>query len=182
MAHHDPGMCPVDCTELFGKRARMAEPYRPHHRPASTYEWYGDCHSLPSRERILRQLERGPTIYAGPGEQDAIRWHNRSSDRQPGRDVLQGLGATDIPGFDLYPQEFNATDPTRWNRVPMWLEGAHRSLPSDKPLYLSELQGGSFDASRRRIGGQPPDYRPASPGIARSLICICRRRQMFRSG
>jgi beta-galactosidase GanA len=61
---------------------------------------------------------------------------------------VQGLGATDIPGFDIYPQEFDAANPARWNRVPMWLEGAHRSLPSDKPLYLSELQGGSFDPWR----------------------------------
>jgi beta-galactosidase GanA len=58
---------------------------------------------------------------------------------------VQGLGATDIPGFDLYPQGFDASNPTRWNRVPIWLEGAHRSLPPDKPLYVSELQGGSFD-------------------------------------
>jgi beta-galactosidase len=39
----------------------------------------------------------------------------------------QGVGATDIPGWDIYPWEFDATKPTRWNPVPIWLENAHQS-------------------------------------------------------
>ena len=58
---------------------------------------------------------------------------------------VTGLGATDIVGFDNYPQGFNASNPTAWSAVPNYYEGIHESLPSDKPLYLSEFQGGSFD-------------------------------------
>src|SRR5271166_4879139 len=58
---------------------------------------------------------------------------------------VTGLGATDIVGFDNYPQGFNASNPTAWSAVSNYYEGIHESLPSDKPLYLSEFQGGSFD-------------------------------------
>jgi beta-galactosidase GanA len=58
---------------------------------------------------------------------------------------LTGLGATDIPGFDSYPQGFDASNPSHWSPVLEWLEGAHQGLPSDKPLYFPEFQGGSFD-------------------------------------
>jgi beta-galactosidase GanA len=58
---------------------------------------------------------------------------------------LTGLGATDLPGFDSYPQGFDASNPLHWSPVPEWLEGAHQSLPPDKPLYFPEFQGGSFD-------------------------------------
>ncbi|MBV8481547.1 MAG: beta-galactosidase [Verrucomicrobia bacterium] len=56
-----------------------------------------------------------------------------------------GLGATDIAGFDIYPQGFDASNPTQWNPVPEWLEASHDALPSNEPLYLPEFQGGSFD-------------------------------------
>jgi len=58
---------------------------------------------------------------------------------------LTGLGATDIPGFDSYPQGFDASNPLKWNPVPEWLEAVHQSLPPDKPLYFPEFQSGSFD-------------------------------------
>jgi hypothetical protein len=58
---------------------------------------------------------------------------------------VTGLGATDIVGFDSYPQGFDATNPTVWNPIPNWLEGTHQSLPPDKPLYLAEFQGGAFN-------------------------------------
>lgn len=58
---------------------------------------------------------------------------------------VTGLGATDIAGFDNYPQGFDASNPLVWNGVPDYYEGVHQSLPPDKPLFLSEFQGGSFD-------------------------------------
>jgi Glycosyl hydrolases family 35/Beta-galactosidase, domain 2 len=58
---------------------------------------------------------------------------------------VTGLGATNLVGFDNYPQGFDASQPTVWNGVPDYYEGLHASLPSDKPLYLAEFQGGSFD-------------------------------------
>src|SRR5260370_8213323 len=48
---------------------------------------------------------------------------------------LTGLGATDIAGFDSYPQGFDASNPTQWNPVPEGLESAHQALPRNEPLY-----------------------------------------------
>ncbi|HYZ73268.1 MAG TPA: beta-galactosidase, partial [Chthoniobacterales bacterium] len=56
-----------------------------------------------------------------------------------------GSGATDIAGFDIYPQGFDASNPTQWNPVPEGLEAEHDALPVNEPLYLPEFQGGSFD-------------------------------------
>jgi hypothetical protein len=75
---------------------------------------------------------------------------------------LTGLGATDLPGFDSYPQGFDASNPFWWSPVPEWLEGAHQSLPPDKPLYFR-----SFKAAPS-ILGQVQGTQPAIPLLDRT--------------
>lgn len=56
---------------------------------------------------------------------------------------LEGLGATDIPGYDSYPLEFDCTKPDRWNGV--YDFSGERERTSRWPLFFPEFQGGSFD-------------------------------------
>jgi beta-galactosidase GanA len=51
-----------------------------------------------------------------------------------------GIGATDLPGWDLYPQGFNCGNPTTWRGLPTYT----RPRP-DRPLAVWEYGSGSFD-------------------------------------
>ena len=155
-AETDSGGFPGWLTSIQGRARSTAPDYL-----ANAQEWLSHIDPIIARHQLTNgtgtviacQVENEFYDKSSGGQQYMQRLENKM--RSDGITVpltgnhdatfVQGLGATDIPGFDIYPQEFDATNPTRWNRVPMWLEGAHRSLPSDKPLYLSELQGGSYD-------------------------------------
>jgi beta-galactosidase len=56
---------------------------------------------------------------------------------------VQGVGATDIPGQDAYPLDFDCTRPDRWNAL-YDFAGERRAL-KDVPLFFPEYQGGAFD-------------------------------------
>jgi beta-galactosidase len=56
---------------------------------------------------------------------------------------VEGLGATDIPGQDSYPLDFDCTRPERWNAV--YDFSAERRELTRTPLFFPEYQGGAFD-------------------------------------
>ncbi|QWT22205.1 beta-galactosidase [Bacillus sp. NP157] len=56
---------------------------------------------------------------------------------------FDGVGATDIPGFDSYPMDFDCTRPERWNAV--YDFSAERQGLTRWPLFFPEYQGGAFD-------------------------------------
>ncbi|NID14664.1 beta-galactosidase [Luteibacter yeojuensis] len=56
---------------------------------------------------------------------------------------VQGLGATDIPGHDSYPLDFDCTRPERWNAI--YDFSAERRELTRTPLFFPEYQGGAFD-------------------------------------
>jgi len=51
-----------------------------------------------------------------------------------------GVGATELPGWDLYPQGFNCGNPSQWRGLPTYT----RPNP-DRPLAVWEYGSGSFD-------------------------------------
>jgi len=57
---------------------------------------------------------------------------------------VEGLGATDIPGQDSYPLDFDCTRPERWNAI--YDFSAERRELTHTPLFFPEYQGGAFDA------------------------------------
>ncbi|MGE7136724.1 beta-galactosidase [Luteibacter sp. NPDC031894] len=56
---------------------------------------------------------------------------------------VEGLGATDIPGQDSYPLDFDCTRPERWNGI--YDFSAERRELTRAPLFFPEYQGGAFD-------------------------------------
>lgn len=56
---------------------------------------------------------------------------------------VEGLGATDIPGQDSYPLDFDCTRPDRWNGI--YDFSAERRALTRTPLFFPEYQGGAFD-------------------------------------
>lgn len=56
---------------------------------------------------------------------------------------VEGLGATDIPGQDSYPLDFDCTRPERWNAI--YDFSAERRELTHAPLFFPEYQGGAFD-------------------------------------
>ncbi len=56
---------------------------------------------------------------------------------------VEGLGATDIPGQDSYPLDFDCTRPERWNAI--YDFSAERRELTRTPLFFPEYQGGAFD-------------------------------------
>lgn len=56
-----------------------------------------------------------------------------------------GVGAVDVNGYDEYPQRFDCTHPTSWAPLPERSLARARKAIGDKPLFLLEYQGGSFD-------------------------------------
>ncbi|HLI97291.1 MAG TPA: beta-galactosidase, partial [Candidatus Baltobacteraceae bacterium] len=63
----------------------------------------------------------------------------------PGR-WAKGVGAVDINGYDSYPQGFDCTHPDRWS--PLYersMRRAREAAGPNKPFFLLEYQGGSFD-------------------------------------
>lgn len=58
-------------------------------------------------------------------------------------DYVTGQGATQIPGFDNYPDGFNCNDKQNYSPVGdlWWLHGVY----TNSPVYVPEYQGGSFD-------------------------------------
>ena len=56
---------------------------------------------------------------------------------------VEGLGATDIPGQDSYPLDFDCTRPDRWNGIYDFSE--ERRELTHVPLFFPEYQGGAFD-------------------------------------
>jgi beta-galactosidase len=56
---------------------------------------------------------------------------------------VEGLGATDIPGQDSYPLDFDCTRPERWNAI--YDFSAERRALTRVPLFFPEYQGGAFD-------------------------------------
>jgi len=56
---------------------------------------------------------------------------------------VEGLGATDIPGQDSYPLDFDCTRPERWNAI--YDFSAERRELTHTPLFFPEYQGGAFD-------------------------------------
>ncbi|HEX4221253.1 MAG TPA: beta-galactosidase, partial [Pseudonocardiaceae bacterium] len=56
---------------------------------------------------------------------------------------ITGQGATQVPGYDEYPDGFNCAQQNNFNPPgDQW--GLHASTPNS-PLYFPEFQGGSFD-------------------------------------
>jgi beta-galactosidase len=56
---------------------------------------------------------------------------------------VEGVGATDIPGQDSYPLDFDCTRPERWNGI--YDFSAERRELTRTPLFFPEYQGGAFD-------------------------------------
>lgn len=56
---------------------------------------------------------------------------------------VSGLGATDIPGQDSYPLDFDCSRPERWNAI--YDFSAERRELTHAPLFFPEYQGGAFD-------------------------------------
>jgi beta-galactosidase GanA len=155
-AETDSGGFPGWLTTIKGRARSTDTDYL-----AGAYEWLGQVDPIIARHQLTNgtgsviacQVENEFYDNSSIGQQYMQDLENKM--RSDGITVpltgnhnatfLTGLGATDIPGFDSYPQGFDASNPLKWNPVPEWLEGAHQSLPPDKPLYFPEFQGGSFD-------------------------------------
>lgn len=56
---------------------------------------------------------------------------------------ITGLGAVNLPGFDSYPQGFDASDPQKWSQVPDFT--VNQPLLQNSPLFSAEFQGGTTD-------------------------------------
>jgi beta-galactosidase GanA len=155
-AETDSGGFPGWLTTIKGRARSTDADYL-----AGAYEWLGQADPIIARHQLTNgtgsviacQVENEFYDNSSVGQQYMQDLENKM--RSDGITVpltgnhnatfLTGLGATDIPGFDGYPLGFDASNPLKWNPVPEWLEGAHQNLPSDKPLYFPEFQGGSFD-------------------------------------
>lgn len=155
-AETDSGGFPGWLTTIKGRARSTATDYL-----AAAYEWLSQVDPIIARHQLTNgtgsviacQVENEFYDSSSVGQQYMQDLENKM--RTDGLTVpltgnhnstfLIGLGATDIPGFDSYPQGFDASNPTHWNPVPGGYEGVHASLPPDKPLYFPEFQGGSFD-------------------------------------
>jgi beta-galactosidase GanA len=155
-AETDSGGFPGWLTTIKGRARSTDTDYL-----AGAYEWLGQVDPIIARHQLTNgtgtviacQVENEFYDNSSVGQQYMQDLENKM--RSDGITVpltgnhnatfLTGLGATDIPGFDSYPQGFDASNPLHWSPVPEWLESAHQSLPPDKPLYFPEFQGGSFD-------------------------------------
>jgi len=155
-AYHSPNGFPGWLTTIQGRARSTAPDYL-----AAAYEWLSQIDPIIARHQlsdgtgsvIACQVENEFYDGSSVGQQYMQDLENKM--RADGIQVpltgnhnatfLTGLGATDIAGFDSYPQGFDASNPTQWNPVPEWLESAHQGLPPNEPLYLPEFQGGAFD-------------------------------------
>jgi beta-galactosidase GanA len=155
-AETDSGGFPGWLTTIQGRARSTASDYL-----AAAYEWMSQIDPIIARHQLTNgtgsviacQVENEFYDSTAIGQQYMQDLENKM--RADGIQVpltgndnatfLTGLGATDIAGFDIYPQGFDASNPTQWNPVPEWLESAHAGLPPNEPLYLPEFQGGSFD-------------------------------------
>src|SRR5260221_7131503 len=155
-AETDSGGFPGWLTTIQGRARSTAPDYL-----AAAYEWLSQIDPIIARHQlsdgtgsvIACQVENEFYDGSSVGQQYMQDLENKM--RADGIQVpltgnhnatfLTGLGATDIAGFDSYPQGFDASNPTQWNPVPEWLESAHQGLPPNEPLYLPEFQGGAFD-------------------------------------
>jgi beta-galactosidase GanA len=156
-AEVDSGGFPGWLTTIQGRARSTASDYL-----AAAYEWLSQIDPIIARHQLM----------SGTGTVIACQVENEFYDSSPiGQQYMQdlenkmradgirvpltgnhnatfmtGLGATDIAGFDIYPQGFDASNPTQWKPVPEWLESGHNGLPPNEPLYLPEFQGGSMDS------------------------------------
>ncbi len=155
-AETDSGGFPGWLTTIKGRARSTDTDYL-----AGAYEWLGQVDPIIARHQLTNgtgsviacQVENEFYDNSSVGQQYMQDLENKM--RSDGITVpltgnhnatfLTGLGATDIPGFDSYPQGFDASNPLKWNPVPEWLDGVHQRLPPDKPLYFPEFQNGSFD-------------------------------------
>jgi hypothetical protein len=155
-AETDSGGFPGWLTTIQGRARSTAPDYL-----AAAYEWLSQIDPIIARHQLTNgtgsiiacQVENEFYDSSSIGQQYMQDLENKM--RADGIRVpltgnhnatfTTGLGATDIAGFDIYPQGFDASNPTHWNPVPEWLESAHDGLPPSEPLYLPEFQGGSLD-------------------------------------
>jgi beta-galactosidase len=56
---------------------------------------------------------------------------------------ITGVGATEMPGYDSYPADFDCTRPERWNGI--YDFASERQALTKTPLFFPEYQGGAFD-------------------------------------
>ena len=155
-AEVDSGGFPGWLTMIQGRARSTAPDYL-----AAAYEWLSQIDPIIARHQLTNgtgtiiacQVENEFYDSSSIGQQYMQDLENKM--RADGIQVpltgnhnatfTTGLGATDIAGFDIYPQGFDASNPTQWKPVPEWLESAHVGLPPNEPLYLPEFQGGSMD-------------------------------------
>jgi beta-galactosidase len=56
---------------------------------------------------------------------------------------ITGLGSVNLPGFDSYPQGFDASNPQKWGQVPDFT--VNKALLQNSPLFSPEFGGGATD-------------------------------------
>ncbi len=152
-AETDSGGFPGWLTTIAGRARSTAPDYT-----AAYKEWLGHIDPILARHQITRggsiilyQIEN--EFYDGSDEGRSYMQQIEDKVRADGIEVplsgnhnatfSSGKGAVDIPGYDSYPQGFDASNPEHWNQVPDY-SGVRATLPGT-PLYFAEFQGGSFD-------------------------------------